>query len=926
MTPSGQSICLCMIVKNEAHVIRRCLDSVRPLIDRWLVVDTGSTDGTQALVRDHYPDIPGELVERPWQDFAHNRSEALALARSRADYTLIIDADDVFDVPTEFTLPDLEADSYVVGIRDANIEYQRTQLVRNTLPWRYAGVLHEYLVCEGSRTVGHLPVTMVRNHDGARRRDPETYRRDAALLERALATETDPFLVSRYTFYLAQSYRDCGAHEQAVRRYLERAELGYWDQEIFVSLYQAAKLMTVLSRPHEEILRTYARATEACPSRVEATHGAARLCRLADDFGRAAALAEPALGREAPAGGLFVETWIYAYGLEDEFAISAYWSGRYREAAEAAARVLASAALPETERARILRNRDFALDQIAKQAGDRSPPPSAGWVPSRPQGGTEQMVEGLRARLGTALDAIDLRINLYEATTRDDGRPLVVWVHHDIDQAAVQWCGDPALTDPVACFVFVSNWQRERFVSRFGLRPERCTVIRNAIAPSGTPRPWAPAPVYRCAYTSTPFRGLDVLLDVWARLPPGRAELHVWSSMKLYAGDDAPYRPLLERARSTPGVTYHGLAPNAELRAALRGMHFLTYPSTFAETACLSVMEAMEAGCRVVVPALGALPETTGGYARVYPWSPDPAHHATLFGAALAQEFADPWDGHPGDALAQQTHCAAVFAWDRRLGDWRRLIAALGTGPAVASSASVSHGSDLPSVPSETPMTRGLRRLRELGFRPAGILDIGAHDGAFAREARQVFPEAPILMLEALAEKEVVLEGVARALGNASYRIVLLGEEDAEGAAFFVVDTAQRPDLVRTGSSTFRENSDFPMIELTIPQRRLDGIVAELDAPVSLVKLDVQGGELAVLRGLGDRRATVEVILIEMSLVAYNAGAPLLADVVAQLAAWGFVLFDLVEEHRYRDGRLLQLDGIFVRTDSQLRPTPPFWC
>jgi len=78
-------------------------------------------------------------------------------------------------------------------------------------------------------------------------------------------------------------------------------------------------------------------------------------------------------------------------------------------------------------------------------------------------------------------------------------------------------------------------------------------------------------------------------------------------------------------------------------------------------------------------------------------------------------------------------------------------------------------------------MTRGLRRLRELGFRPAGILDIGAHDGAFAREARQVFPEAPILMLEALAEKEAVLEGVARALGNASYRIVLLGEEDAEG-------------------------------------------------------------------------------------------------------------------------------------------------
>ncbi len=99
MTPSGQTLCLCMIVKDEAPVIRRCLDSVRPLVDAWLVVDTGSTDGTQAIVREHMADLPGELVERPWRDFAHNRSEALALARPRGDYSLVIDADDALAVP-----------------------------------------------------------------------------------------------------------------------------------------------------------------------------------------------------------------------------------------------------------------------------------------------------------------------------------------------------------------------------------------------------------------------------------------------------------------------------------------------------------------------------------------------------------------------------------------------------------------------------------------------------------------------------------------------------------------------------------------------------------------------------------------------------------------------------------------------------------
>src|SRR5262245_60818994 len=89
------TVCLNMIAKNEAPVIARCLASARPFIDHWIIVDTGSTDGTQQRVRECLQGIPGELHERPWRDFSHNRNQALELAGGAADYLLFIDADEL---------------------------------------------------------------------------------------------------------------------------------------------------------------------------------------------------------------------------------------------------------------------------------------------------------------------------------------------------------------------------------------------------------------------------------------------------------------------------------------------------------------------------------------------------------------------------------------------------------------------------------------------------------------------------------------------------------------------------------------------------------------------------------------------------------------------------------------------------------------
>ncbi|MCY3010896.1 MAG: hypothetical protein NTY42_13770 [Planctomycetota bacterium] len=145
-----------MIVKNEAHVIKRCLGSVKPWIDHWTIVDTGSNDGTQSLVREVLCDIPGSLFERPWIDFSVNRSESIALASPFSDYLLIIDADDTLEVESKFAFPLLSRDAYTLTVHDAGHLYRRLHIIRTSLPWRYEGVLHEYLECSKPYNSGHI--------------------------------------------------------------------------------------------------------------------------------------------------------------------------------------------------------------------------------------------------------------------------------------------------------------------------------------------------------------------------------------------------------------------------------------------------------------------------------------------------------------------------------------------------------------------------------------------------------------------------------------------------------------------------------------------------------------------------------------------------------------------------------------------------
>ena len=148
-----KTIGLCMIVRNEARLIRQCLTSALPLVDYVLVVDTGSEDGTQQIIRDFLAehDVPGAVIDEPWRDFAYNRTFALDRLREveDIDYALIIDADDIVVLDAGFDPRAFKTrmghDLYDVQVLHGGMSHFRAQICRNRLPFSFKGVVHEYL-------------------------------------------------------------------------------------------------------------------------------------------------------------------------------------------------------------------------------------------------------------------------------------------------------------------------------------------------------------------------------------------------------------------------------------------------------------------------------------------------------------------------------------------------------------------------------------------------------------------------------------------------------------------------------------------------------------------------------------------------------------------------------------------------------------
>ena len=283
---------------------------------------------------------------------------------------------------------------------------------------------------------------------------------------------------------------------------------------------------------------------------------------------------------------------------------------------------------------------------------------------------------------------------------------LILWSQHGADPPAVASLKDAAVRACFDAFAMVSQWQLDQYVKQFRVLPGKCYLLRNAIAPSFE-RLFLPSerilaaktqpPVL--AYTSTPFRGLELLLDIFPQIRAAipNVRLKVFSGMQVYQvspqTDERQFGSLYNACRRAEGIEYLGSISQPQLAAQLRDVTMLTYPNNFAETSCITVMEALAAGCLVVTSQLGALPETTAGFAKLVPMESDHESYQRKFSetcvALLTAQSAEsegtgtvPNQGsqvsYSEDHLQRQVAFAnRSLNWDQRASEWETQLASI---------------------------------------------------------------------------------------------------------------------------------------------------------------------------------------------------------------------------------------------------------
>lgn len=254
--------------------------------------------------------------------------------------------------------------------------------------------------------------------------------------------------------------------------------------------------------------------------------------------------------------------------------------------------------------------------------------------------------------------------SMYHIDYIDEKNVNIAWTQQSYDFIESLNLANQA--DQFDAIIFVSEWQKQKYIEKLNCTADNLHVIENGIVP--IEKHSKPKDIINLVYMSTPYRGLDVLLQAFQLIQDKNIHLHVFSSMNIYGqgSEDIKYQHLYDFCKEHPKITYNSSVSHDVMIEFLKDMHILAYPSTFEETSCISVLESMSAELCVICPELGALKETSCGYAKTYKYVEDKLLHVKVFAELLSEEIA---------RYAQANHAHQKSFFDKKH-NWNSSISA----------------------------------------------------------------------------------------------------------------------------------------------------------------------------------------------------------------------------------------------------------
>ena len=1000
-TCEQHTMCLNMIVKDEAHIIEntlaKLLDKVK--IDYWIISDTGSIDNTKQIIVDFFKDrgIPGELFEDPWQNFGYNRTMALLHAYNKSDYLLIFDADD--EICGDFQLPNFELDAYSLQFGDSNgVHYIRTQIINNRKKWKYVGVLHEYITCCEKSSENEIikgNYYTISGRTSQRNKDTNKYLKDAYILEKAYeeAVQNKDDIYNRYGFYCANSYYDAYKHDEALKWYKITLANKNWTQEKYVScqrMYNIYKIRAEIETGMFYLVKAFTYDTQ----RVECLHElvvyycnqdmndvAYNYYRMVKPFYDNVFLTES--GEHTISNKLFLDVSKASFFLPYYMIIVAYYANDMETGIQMY-RILFTKKYKEFNTyyiSNLLSNVQFYIEKVKNDVeflqlfqeyvdfllahnypikihhivmdkyrkygivipdidikidNTKFAPTDCieskkillytGYLKEKwnythslthPVGGSETAAISLARSLpkiyeiyiggdvleekidniifvnsdnldtllqNTAFHTIIVSryVNFFEFYKCIYTHQTYIWAHdiHLISYGTDNNVNDILINhyDKIDGCICQTEWHKNLYTESYKALEDKIHIINNGIDTSmfevttTTTTTTTPKVKNRFIYSSCPERGLERLLELWPQISEKleNAELYVCTYNNFPRTDSHNYikdMKIQKIMQSHASVKYMGRLIKPDLYLLMSTCEYWFYPTNFNETSCITAMEMLMSEVVCIYYPLGGLVNTMSEYG-IQVKECDEIE--TIMELSVSTPFAE---NRKKEIRRRGKEYALSCDWKYRSKMWEEILFnradALAPLSYTEKQMFALHERDI--VPSAHK-----RVLNDISkdFTPRIIYDIGACVLHWTREAMKIWPDPDCVTIafDAINEVEALYKSK-----NILYNIGVLSDEDNKLVRFY--ENKEMPG----GNSYYKEighaNAVFVFPEDSYTEKHamtLESVVRQKNFRLpDLVKIDVQGCELDILKGGINSINHAKYLIIELQHVQYNRGAPL---------------------------------------------------